>query len=450
MKIPGVIVNLFCIFIVIIGVGKLVVQDVALSEGSDFSLIYVPGNTWLHGGNPYSAQENFAELSKLGEKPAFPGAREFSPTYYPPSAFFASLPLIVLPSWLATSVMITAFFVSFGVLIWMLSENLTGSARYLFWAFAINFGPLHSGLRPRNITLLMATMMLIPILQLARRKNVSPWWFLAVGLAAAIKPQIGLAFFALLFVARQWRGLAVALSAFGICVAGSIGWMAVNGVAWVDAYQSAVANGMANSGNLATNTNYFISNGVANFRLLNLAPLFYLVTGNEWLSAKLPVVLSAILMLALFWQVHQRRAQALTDWEFWLAAVALTGAISLLPVYTRYYGAIFLLPLFGWLWEQWKSGRLRGVLVAGFVLFSLPMPQLAYVAQSLIDRWTTGTSQAINAEVFSRHTPGFAEELVSALPNAYLLAVVCLILWRISTERRHTGNLVASDKYITA
>lgn len=414
---------------------KLVRQDISASSVpkiDDFVYVYLPGNAWLDGQQPY-LHKSVAEVSvRIYGVEAGEAFKELN-VYYPPTTFFCALPFLLLPH---QAIGVTTLLVSLGLyawMVWLLAADLKGIPRYLFFAFAANYAPLHSGLRPRNITIVLAALILIPLLKAARDRMSSPWWFVLLGIGVGIKPQIGICFLLILLAAREWKRFSIAFSTVAASVAISVGWLAVHGVHWLVPLLNTLHQGPTATSQIGRNTTSFVFNGVANFRLINLSPVIYLLTGNPRLSSTLPLLLAGVPFLGLavyLWRHPERRFGSSQEW---LPVFGLLGAISLLPAYSRYYGALLILPLFAWLWTQWSRPLMRGFVLIGVVLFSLPMPQFPVIFQAAVDYLHHpgfGLLQAtriVTEEYFAAFRPAFWQELVCALPNLYLLAV-CLFI----------------------
>ncbi len=292
----------------------------------------------------------------------------------------------------------------------------------------------------------MAGLILIPLSEAVRDRTLSVWWFTIFGLGVAIKPQVGIFFLLILPVMREWKRFLVASSTVAVSVLVSAGWLAANGIHWLGPLRDDLVHGP--SGTMEGITTSFVYLGQANFRLINLSPLVYLFSGNYELSSILPVVTAVVLFLSLV-LILRRNPEFRPGSRFvWIPVFGVVGAISLLPAYSRYYGAIFILPLFAWLWTQWRRRLFRAVLIVGVVLFSLPMPQLPIIWQAAvlyIQNPAMSLSQmfaSMTMQNFGDMRPTFWQEVICALPNLFLPVVIIFMLAEIA--RRPVSENVSS------
>jgi hypothetical protein len=421
-------------------------SDISVPRLHDFVILYLGGNAWLHGHQPYTPESIAKESARIygpGEFTDVDGPFKGVNIFYPPTAFLAILPMLLLPH---QAIMPMIVIVSVASYLWMTRAmilGLNGIPRYLFLAFAINFAPFHSGLRPRNVTVLMAGMILTPLLMAARNKESSPWWFVLLGLGVGIRPQMGIFFLLILLPMREWKRFWIAGSTLIASIGISSGWLALNGIHWVTPLLNLLRSGPAGLSRNATES--FVYNGVANFRLLNLSPLIYLFTKNESLSVALPFAIAGALFLCLGVLIWHRTECIVGSPAGWALVFGLTGAISILPLYCHYYGALLILPMFASLWGQWRRPLMRVILLTGAVIFSLPMPQFPMIWEAALDYFhhpgisLLHLSQSITYLNFRGMRPVLWEEIVSALPNLYLL-ICCLVLLGTIWHQERVGR----------
>ena len=425
----GLLIALLLIF-TFAGLFKLVRQDISSSsvlKPDDFSFLYFASQAWLHEHQPFTqasvAEESIRQLGPVASVPY-----QHLDIFYPPTSFVPVLPFLVFPFDTATLVLMWFSLAAFLYIALLLSRGFPALERAVFIAFVFNFAPLHAGLRPRNITLLMLVMILVPFLKMILRPASSYWWFVLVGLAIGIKPVIGVPFMLLLLALHEWKRFWTATATAVAATIATVGWLEIHHIQWLPALLLNLHNGPSGAG--ANNSNLsFVYNGAANFRLLNLAPLVYLFTGSHSISSLLPLVLTFAMFAILVIAVWKTPAHIKQNVPFQFLALGLTGTISLLPVYTRFYGALVLLPLFAWLWTQRKERTLWIILLAGIVLFSLPVPQFPLIWDAVADYLHSGGGishllQAISSSKdFGRIHPPLWQEIISALPNIFVLVI---------------------------
>jgi hypothetical protein len=166
---------------------------------TDFSELYTGAWLWRHGQNFYNSSLATATQHRLA------GAWAQIAPIYPPTTFALVSPLTFLPwgwanlVWLLlglTGVAATIF------LLWRLCGSRTWDLRTMaFITFLLSFDPLHQAFHLGNVALLVVPLVFWAIF-LAEREQ---YWRagLAVGIAASLKPQIGI--WVLLYYLLQGR-----------------------------------------------------------------------------------------------------------------------------------------------------------------------------------------------------------------------------------------------------
>ncbi|MGD0890131.1 MAG: glycosyltransferase family 87 protein [Terracidiphilus sp.] len=431
---------------------KFARQDFVYLSGPDvmdFIYVYLPGHAWMEGKQPYTSA-SVREVAAGIYGPV--GAKTYKgiDSYYPPTAFVASLPLLILPHQVVAFAMFTVSLGAYLWLAWILAWRLAAMERALFLAFALNYAPLHSGLRPGNITVLVAVMLLIPLLAMARNRGLSAWWFIFVGLGIAIKPELGGPFLLLLLAMRECKRLAVAAGTVAACGALAVGWMAINGVHWLPPFLEGLRQGPADLEHVEETTASFVFNGAANFRRIDLSPVVYLFSGNARMSIVVPLALAGILLLILMVVLWRRAGRESVTENEWVVVICAFGAIAMLPVYTRYYSALLLLPVFVWMWNRVRRGLLKAFLIAGAAIFSLPTPQFPVIweaAMLFLKDPLSNLSQASGLLTYRGSwelRPAYWQEVICALPNLFVLAVGFLLTAMI--VRRTYGEELGFDR----
>jgi hypothetical protein len=122
----------------------------------------------------------------------------------------------------------------------------------------------------------------------------------------------------------------------------------------------------------------------------------------------------------------------------------------MLPVYTRYYSALLLLPVFVWMWNRVRRGLLKAFLIAGAAIFSLPTPQFPVIweaAMLFLKDPLSNLSQASGLLTYRGSwelRPAYWQEVICALPNLFVLAVGFLLTAMI--VRRTYGEELGFDR----
>lgn len=181
----------------------------ALSNSYDLGVVYASAAAWQDGGNPYLAADCAAAMKARGGTPEVSAV-----ALYPPCALAALSPL----AWLDWPTARMAWLMIQCLAVWFLFlalRRLEGSALrdgWGGWLLAMVFllwAPLHTGLAVGQVALPVAALMVWALVSAeAGHRLVSG---LLLGLALAIKPQLGLFFLPVLLWRKQWGASLFAL-----------------------------------------------------------------------------------------------------------------------------------------------------------------------------------------------------------------------------------------------
>ncbi len=178
-----------------------------------------------------------------------------------------------------------------------------------------------------------------------------------------MKPPIGL-FFALYYLfSRQFRAFAITAGTAILLAAVAIGRLQLAGVPWLSGY-------LANTRLVLTDPiNAITAVNPKRFQMINLQVLWYALAHNERLANELALGITALLLAALVIAVTRRGGNVPASLQ-----VSAFAAISLLPVYHRFYDASLLVfPLFWALSTVPESARPYRRLVLVLLLpFAVP------------------------------------------------------------------------------
>ena len=154
---------------------------------TDFSELYTSAWLWRHGQNSYNSSLATATQQRLV------GVSVQAAPIYPPTAFVLVSPFTFLPwgwanfVWLLlglAGVAATVF------LLWRLCGSRPwGLGTMAFITFLLSFDPLHQAFHLGNAALLVVPLVFWAILLVESEQD---WWAgMAIGIAACLKPQIG-------------------------------------------------------------------------------------------------------------------------------------------------------------------------------------------------------------------------------------------------------------------
>lgn len=361
----------------------------AYTNSVDLKMIYACASTWLEGGDPYDSRVILDVFHRRGGDPD----REFDPdrfvSLYPPATYALMSPLayvswsVARPLWLFLNLA-------------LVGATLVAAARFLGWrrpqrlalliGLVLLFGPLQTSISQGQLTVLCLAAVMWSLLWLREGQMVLPG--LALGLAAALKPQTAGLFVLMLPLLGRWRAFAVAtaagLFALGIGVArlealGHSHWLAQL-LENVTQYQP-----WGERGAMRTNEWWYL--------VLALHTPFYSFISNPAVVSCLVYVVCASALVAIAARARIRPIAA-PDPAAALVVPAAIAALTLLPMYHRFYDAIVLIIPLLWLLARLSAG-LRSwkeiVVGLGLLVFLLPnsVAMIGVAVNPRLPQWLT-------------------------------------------------------------
>ncbi len=329
----------------------------ALGPGgsSDFSLIWESTRSFLDGQSPYEVvaiQQTWEEHSGTSALP--PSDRNAALFVYPPSTF------VLMSPWCCTDWasgrmgwMLTGTAMLVGILAGCLRLAGLSWRQPVYWlamAGGIAMAPGHTGISVGQTSI--AVMFLIVVAQLLRpdctRRGTLASLLpgVALGLACAIKPQIGLVFLALEAGRGRWKAAVTGLVVAGLVLTAGILKLRASGVDWYPQWQANLAAFAASD-----NADPSAANPLR-YQLINLSYLLHGFTDNravvKWLVYTIVTGLCGAYFLAGRGKPSERGE---------LLSLSFLAAVSMLVVYHRLYDALVLLFPLAWLFSQVRCLR---------------------------------------------------------------------------------------------
>lgn len=382
---------------------------------SDLAAPYTSSRLWLAGANPYDPHI-FLPAWYAGGAPHV-GVSEFvsgTHSVYPPFTLLAVAPLALLHWPDAVHV-----FVALGLLLYaaaMYGLLQLGWPRYrswkefagdpaavLFTAFSLGFAPVHTAFHSENIVLLAACAAILCVVLLVREREWPRVPSLAIAIAAGaaataaicIKPTTGVFLVPWLVRERRWRLLAGVVIACGVVSLVSIGpLMAQHDRAWLTSYSQNVTALFSHGGNADVS-----AENTENTDRIDVQLVLYTAFHNRSLATVGAALIYAGLLVAFFAGAGFAARDALVktvmharDLPLLVAAGSL--ALGLLPIYSRVYSAIVLLPLALWCFGhlRFSSARWLLLLLADFLLNTSAITRKIGEATGVIEKlprlWT--------------------------------------------------------------
>jgi len=303
-------------------------------DWNDFVLLYIPARAWLQGANPYSPQTYARICTETFGEAWSPTALRSHPAY-PLSTFVLVSPLAPLP-WPAAqkAVAVLAVGLMAAMIVCMIRfAGLDSKPACLFAAATLALAPFHTGLATGNISVAAVALACIAVWALGAERNVMAGILLAV--VIGLKPQIGLLFLLYYLFRRKWLSCSLATAGVGlILLIGALRMYAL-GIGWVADF--------AHNARIWVGSNPaddFASANLMRLTLIDLQVPFYDLTGTRTMAIVL--ALAAVAVLALVWLAFFLKTETPDD----LLNLSVLAALSLLPVYHRFYDAsLLVLPL---------------------------------------------------------------------------------------------------------
>lgn len=345
------------------------VRFVRARSFNDFISPYIQTRAWMKGMDPYSPRNLVALWPADAEKAVFL-TRDLAdgslvmkrgiPTAYPPTSFVllstvAWLPWrVAYPVWLAISLL--AYAATVFSLASIIGLRWLEWRTYLFLALALALAPFHTGLAAGSIVIVAVGACALAVWAAARQGSARAG--ILLGVAVALKPQIGLPFLVYYLLRGRWRILAPAVVVIAILAGAAIFYLASNHTPWVDCYRYDNKVLFA-SGSLGD----FTERNPIRFGLINLQVLTYLFLSDRGMANVLALVIAGA--MGVMWLMLLRRGGGRNE----LLDLSALTVLSLLPVYHRLYDASLLIFPLAWSLTAWSS-RL-GPLAKGILLLTL-------------------------------------------------------------------------------
>jgi hypothetical protein len=340
---------------------------------NDFISPYIQSKAWVKGIDPYSP----ANLVRMWPREAEPSEfldqdltngtlvlRRGIPTAYPLTTLFVLAPMTILPwpfahaVWLFINLLAYA---AMGLSLALLIHLRWNETRtYVFCAFLLALAPFHTGMAAGSIAIVVVALTAVVCLAAERGQDILAGALLAM--AVSLKPQIGLPFLLYFLLCRRWRLAGTAMGIVALAGAIAVLRLTIAGAPWLEnyVYDNRV---LLSRGSLGD----FTEANPIRFGLVNLQVLLYVILHDRAIANGLALTVSVI--AGLWWLLLlNRRSGSRQHLLAWSALVA----ISLLPIYHRFYDASLLIFPLAWSLTE-LSGKIRSL---GNITFCLILPFL--------------------------------------------------------------------------
>lgn len=311
----------------------------------DFGLVYSLSRAWIIGANPYEMEGvSRAWASSNGDPDGDPALRRSAGILvYPPTTLatlspLASLPYrIAAPVWMLANLAAIALFL--GIAARMLS--LTGLPRLAFWACGIWLAPTVTGIAVGQTAVITMGLLSLGLWFRARRGtdglSAGSWMSgVLLGLATAIKPQMGLLFIVYEAGRQRWRPVVAAAAVLVVVASIGIGRLQAAGVPWLQSWQQNLHDFPRLEDGDPTRHNM-----VTRHHMVNLHYPLHNFTDDRTLVTVLVYGVAGALSLAYF-VVDLRRRRHFGEGSPEPVSIAMAATVCLFVVYHRFYDAVLL------------------------------------------------------------------------------------------------------------
>lgn len=326
---------------------------------NDFTSPYIQSKALLKGLDPYSP-ENLVKLWPEGsprfvflEKELADGslvAKRGIPTAYPLTCLLLLAPFAVLPWKAACAAWLALLLATVFMLAWSMIElgELGNWRRYLFVALVLALAPMQTGIAVGSIVIVAAGLIGVAVLSAHQRRDLLAG--ILLGLAACLKPQIGLPFIAYYLVRRRWKMFGDSITVMAVCAAIPMTRLAMSGASWFANYRN--DNRILLTAGILGD---FTERNPTRFGLINLQVLAYSLVKQVGAANLIAEAVTAALCMVWLYLLWRGRGSGNG-----LLEVSAIAVLSLLPVYHRMYDATLLVLPLGWsLSGRGRSGDRR-------------------------------------------------------------------------------------------
>jgi hypothetical protein len=306
---------------------------------NDLSQNYAASKLWLKGQSP-SDPKNFIALWKheTGSRLELTDIRtHLAP---PLGGLVVMAPIAALPWRFAKVLWVAVLFVAFGATVGSLAIaggfgwNETRTLAFVIACLVL--APFQTGIASGNPSILVIGFCAVAIWAAQRHSDVSAG--VLFGMACSMKPHLG-AFLVLYYlIRRRWQLFGTALGTTAALNLMAVLYLQLRGASWIRDYLGNAKGFVA-----ANPIDDFSTINPSRFTLINLQVPFFSITGNSSQSNLLAFAVGALLLCAWLYWATKRSAQNEA-----LLSLGAVSALSLLPVYHRFYDAALLVVPLCW------------------------------------------------------------------------------------------------------
>jgi hypothetical protein len=289
------------------------------------------------------------------------------PTAYPITALVLIAPFdlvhwnIAYAVWLAINLVLFAAMVA--ALVLLAGISYRDPLAILFVAAILALAPFQTGIVTANVSLVTVELAIIAVWLARQSHDVSASILLAI--SAGLKPQIGLCFLLYYLLRRRWRVFGFSSAILVVLAAAGLFRLQLGHTPWLASY--------LNDNHILLETGVlgnFTSINPMRFGLINLQVALYPILNSVKSANMLASAIGAILFFV--WLVNVARTRSY-DAGLELLDLSAIAAISLLPIYHRFYDAALLVLPLCWVFFSFRRQKAKST---GIVALLLLLPFL--------------------------------------------------------------------------
>jgi len=371
---------LWIVCLLLFGAGQIVHRTPPVRTDSfffDFSNVYSASRVWLAGKNPYDIQAVYRAWAVSEHGPylgsSIPGNMARWAAVYPPSSLLVIAPFAALPAvwghllWAGISIGLSIAAVMALISLGGLSDI---RSRLLFVVCAFASAPFQCALEAGQPALPACALVILAVWAFAGGRLALAG--ILLGLATALKVQVGAPFIVYYLFIRQWRVGMLATILVAVATLVAVGRMEALGITswWADWQRNMAATLQAGAINDPRPGGPFRND------IVNLQTIFDVFVHRQfWVDTM--VLLVFLPLLGGVISGVRRDEEAGRN----LLTLSLVAALSMLPIYRRLYDGLTLLMLLAWAIAALKTQRRRSAVIVLVLLseFLIPIDLIPFI-----------------------------------------------------------------------
>lgn len=337
----------------------------------DFSNVYAASRVWLAGGDPFDIHQVYDAWEKSGHGRYF-GASEADPqalsvwvAVYPPPSLVMLAPLAAVPAvpahlaWFLINLLLLVLTI---VGLWSMGGMRDWQSRLFLLACLLASAPVEDALESGQLCFPACAGVILAVWAVARRRLTLAGVLL--GLATAVKVQVGAPFLLFYLLLRRWQVASAAAGVFLLVLLIGVVPLERRGIRWSIEWNRNVTQTLEPGQENDARPNAPFRND-----LINLQNILFTFT-NSPRTVQMMVLLIFLPLAAAFLATLRHAPHPGTD----LLALSIVASLSFLPIYRRLYDATLLAMLVTWAVAGLRSELRRFVLVTLFLLAEFLIP----------------------------------------------------------------------------